>query len=69
MSLIFEISRKGRRCAQFPDRKVHQYELPENLTRKQLDLPEVAEVDLVRHYMGLSRLAFGVDNGFYPLGS
>ena len=69
MSLIFEISRKGRRCAQFPDRKVHQYELPENMTRKQLDLPEVAEVDLVRHYMGLSRLAFGVDNGFYPLGS
>ena len=69
MSLIFEISRKGRRCAQFPDRGVHQYELPENMTRKQLDLPEVAEVDLVRHYMGLSRMAFGVDNGFYPLGS
>ena len=69
MSLIFEISRRGRRCAQFPDRGVHQYELPETMKRQQLDLPEVAEVDLVRHYMGLSRMAFGVDNGFYPLGS
>lgn len=34
-----------------------------------LDLPELGEVDLVRHYTNLSRRNFGVDNGFYPLGS
>ncbi|MBQ1878610.1 MAG: aminomethyl-transferring glycine dehydrogenase subunit GcvPB, partial [Erysipelotrichaceae bacterium] len=69
MSLIFELSKNSRRCAVFPDGGVHQYQLPEKYARKQLDLPQIAEVDLVRHYMGLSRLAFGVDNGFYPLGS
>jgi glycine dehydrogenase subunit 2 len=33
------------------------------------DLPEIAEIDLVRHYTNLARKSFGVDNGFYPLGS
>jgi len=37
--------------------------------RSTLDLPEVAEIDLVRHYTNLSRRNFGVDLGFYPLGS
>ena len=37
--------------------------------RNDLDLPEVAEIDLVRHYTNLSRRNFGVDLGFYPLGS
>ena len=37
--------------------------------RNELDLPEVAEIDLVRHYTNLSRRNFGVDLGFYPLGS
>jgi len=68
--LIFEKSAAGRRCAVMPDRGVHQYKLPEKYARKQAPgLPEVAEVDLVRHYVGLSRMAFGVDDGFYPLGS
>ena len=35
----------------------------------ELNLPQVAEIDLVRHYTALSRNAHGVDNGFYPLGS
>ena len=39
------------------------------LLRDDVDLPEVAEVDLVRHYTALSRRNFGVDIGFYPLGS
>ncbi|MBQ3376584.1 MAG: aminomethyl-transferring glycine dehydrogenase subunit GcvPB [Erysipelotrichaceae bacterium] len=69
MSVIFELSKANRRCAVFPDRGVHQYKLSDGHVRKNLELPEVAEVDLVRHYMGLSRKAFGVDNGFYPLGS
>ena len=37
--------------------------------RRPLPLPELAEVDVVRHYTNLSRRNFGVDNGFYPLGS
>ena len=43
--------------------------LPDNLTRKVLPLPELAEVDVIRHYTNLSQLNHGVDTGFYPLGS
>ncbi|MEG2202661.1 MAG: aminomethyl-transferring glycine dehydrogenase subunit GcvPB [Christensenellaceae bacterium] len=71
MELIFEKSRKGRRCAQpFKCEVEYHYDLPSEYERKQPPkLPEIAEVDLVRHYMELSRRAYGVDNGFYPLGS
>jgi glycine dehydrogenase subunit 2 len=45
-------------------------QIPEELkANSELALPEIAEVDLVRHYTNLSRRNFGVDNGFYPLGS
>jgi glycine dehydrogenase subunit 2 len=69
--LIFEISREGRKTTTFPQNTLAAtYTLPVEFARKQkAKLPEVAEVDLTRHYMGLSRKAFGVDNGFYPLGS
>jgi len=71
--LIFEISREGRRCAYLPECDVPGYDSAfiskENARASKLNLPEVAEVDLVRHYMALSRMAHGVDNGFYPLGS
>ena len=44
--------------------------LPKQLRRESpLDLPEVSEVDVVRHYTNLSQMNFGVDTGFYPLGS
>jgi glycine dehydrogenase subunit 2 len=44
--------------------------VPENLARKTpLELPEVSEPDVVRHYTNLSQMNFGVDTGFYPLGS
>jgi len=43
--------------------------LPSDLIRQELNLPELAEVDIVRHFTNLSRRNFGVDNGFYPLGS
>ncbi|HDM22644.1 MAG TPA: glycine dehydrogenase subunit 2, partial [Methanomicrobia archaeon] len=42
---------------------------PENLRRKTLNLPEVSEIDIVRHYIKLSQNNYGVDSGFYPLGS
>ena len=43
--------------------------LPKNLLRKDLPLPELAEVDVVRHYINLSKYNYSVDGGFYPLGS
>ena len=44
--------------------------VPQTLARKaELALPEVSEVDVVRHYTNLSQMNFGVDTGFYPLGS
>jgi glycine dehydrogenase subunit 2 len=45
-------------------------ELPNDISRKELlPIPNVNEVDVVRHYTNLSRMNFGVDIGFYPLGS
>ena len=69
--LIFEKSVSGRRCTQLPACDIeNKTALPQDLLREEAPLlPEIAEVDLVRHYMALSRKAHGVDNGFYPLGS
>ncbi|PSR24139.1 MAG: glycine dehydrogenase (aminomethyl-transferring) [Sulfobacillus acidophilus] len=73
--LIFERSRPGRRAIRVSQRtEVPAFdvtrELPSELVRTtRLDLPEVSEIDVVRHYTGLSTLNYGVDTGFYPLGS
>ena len=68
--LLFEKSKTGRRCVQFPQASITEFTLPKEFQRKEAPrLPEIAEVDLVRHYINLSKKAFGVDNGFYPLGS
>ncbi len=67
--LIFEISRPGRCAVALPDLDVPRSELPEGLVRDDLPLPEVSEADLIRHYTRLSQLNYGVDIGFYPLGS
>ncbi|MGM9752762.1 MAG: aminomethyl-transferring glycine dehydrogenase subunit GcvPB [Candidatus Cryptobacteroides sp.] len=67
--LIFELSKEGRSACTLPlpDRKL---ELPETLRRSsKLVLPQVSEADVVRHYTNLSQMNFGVDTGFYPLGS
>jgi glycine dehydrogenase subunit 2 len=73
MELIFEISRPGRSATTIPQSDVPHVPIQEcidkSLLREDIDLPEVAEIDLVRHYTGLSRRNFGVDIGFYPLGS
>lgn len=73
MELIFEKSRPGRSAASIAEPDVPPVQ-PESvispeLLREEIDLPEVAEVDLVRHFTALSRRNFGVDVGFYPLGS
>lgn len=70
MELIFEKSRKDRRCTMLPKLDCPKYELNETQSRNTpFNLPEIAEIDLVRHYTNLSKQTFGVDNGFYPLGS
>jgi len=68
--LIFELSREGRKGYSLPNCKINKYELPKNLKRKsELILPEVSENEVMRHYVNLSNKNFGVDTGFYPLGS
>jgi glycine dehydrogenase subunit 2 len=46
-----------------------QIELPDNVKRKRLPLPNLSEIDVVRHFTKLSRMNFGIDVGPYPLGS
>lgn len=68
--LIFEISKEKRRCVTLPETQVPSFEVPDEKRRENPPrLPEVAEIDLVRHYTNLSHQSHGVDNGFYPLGS
>lgn len=71
MELIFEKSKKGRKAIQLPELEFAPQEnlVPEEYLRQDLELPELSELDVVRHYTALSRRNFGVDNGFYPLGS
>ena len=67
--IIYELGIPGRCAAHLPKLDVPETDLPEDMLRSDLDLPEVSEVDLVRHYVHLSRMNYGVDTGFYPLGS
>ena len=71
MKLIFEKSIAGREGVQLPSMDIPEQKniLPKELLRQSNNLPEVGEVDIVRHYVALSRINYGVDNGFYPLGS
>ena len=66
---VFDLSSPGRPGVTFPEPDVPRTELPKSLLRADLPLPELAEVDVVRHYMHLSKLNYSVDGGFYPLGS
>lgn len=71
--LIFELSRPGRKGYELPADeygKDAMSALPSELMRGgKAELPEVSELDVVRHYTNLSMKNFGVDTGFYPLGS
>lgn len=69
-NLIFELSRKGRCGYSLPKNRFGVYEIPQLIQRKkEPELPECDELTVVRHYTNLSGNNFGVDNGFYPLGS
>ena len=67
---IKDLSRKGRRAWSFPELDVDAVELPPQHRRADPPaLPEVSELDIVRHYTRLSQMNHGVDTGAYPLGS
>ena len=70
--LIFDLSKAGRQGYSLPSRTwdATLADLPAGLTRSEAPaLPQVSELDVVRHYTNLSQMNFGVDSGFYPLGS
>jgi len=70
MKLIYEKSQSGRRASRIADPGVAAADVPAHLRRKAPPrLPELAEPELVRHYTELSTRTFGIDTGFYPLGS
>ena len=69
-NLIFELSRPGCRGFHLPDNPFGNYPIANELKRgNDAQLPECDEVTVVRHYTNHSGNNFGVDNGFYPLGS
>jgi glycine dehydrogenase subunit 2 len=67
--LIYELSSPGRRGVRYPQSDVPTAAIPAALLRKDLPLPEVAEVDVVRHFTRLSQRNYSIDTGMYPLGS
>jgi glycine dehydrogenase subunit 2 len=68
--LIYERSQPGRRASSLPRHDLPIPEVPGELARATPPrLPEVAEPELVRHFTELSTRNFGIDTGFYPLGS
>ncbi|MDE4083681.1 aminomethyl-transferring glycine dehydrogenase subunit GcvPB [Planococcus maritimus] len=72
--LIFEMTKQGRVGYSLPELDVPEVDLTEllgqDLVREEFaELPEVSELDIMRHYTALSKRNHGVDSGFYPLGS
>jgi glycine dehydrogenase subunit 2 len=68
--VLYELSKPGRVATTLPALDVPAADLPPaHLLRDEVDLPEVSELDLIRHYVRLSQLNWAIDVGFYPLGS
>ncbi|MDO9629116.1 MAG: aminomethyl-transferring glycine dehydrogenase subunit GcvPB [Acholeplasmataceae bacterium] len=68
--LIFEISKEGRQGFNLTEKNIPEVKIPKELLRvTPAELPEVSEFDVVRHYTNVSQKNFGVETGFYPLGS
>jgi glycine dehydrogenase subunit 2 len=65
---VYELSVPGRHGIDLPALDVPQAALPKEM-RADCGLPELSQLDVVRHYLALSQRNFGVDSGFYPLGS
>ena len=68
--LIFELSKEGRQGYSLPQNDFAQYTVNQSVKRETaLELPECDELTVARHYTNMSNNNFGVDTGFYPLGS
>jgi len=71
--LIFELSISGREGFSLPNSVINGYsiqDINQSLLRRDIPaLPEVSELDVIRHYTNISHKNFGVETGFYPLGS
>lgn len=66
---LYEQSVPGRSGIDLPACDVPEIPLPRDRLRDDNGLPELAQIDVVRHYQRLAQRNFGVDSGFYPLGS
>jgi len=66
---IYELSQPGRKGFLFPASDVPTTPLPAGFERESINLPELSELDVIRHFTNLSHLNHSVDGGFYPLGS
>ncbi len=66
---LCDISVTGRQGIDFPAPDVPLSPLPEGLVREHLPMPELSELDVIRHYTRLSQLNYSIDTGYYPLGS
>jgi glycine cleavage system P protein (glycine dehydrogenase) subunit 2 len=67
--LLWDKSREGRCAISLPKSDVDRADLDKSLTQDAPQLPQLSELDVVRHYTRLSQWNFGVDSGMYPLGS
>jgi glycine dehydrogenase subunit 2 len=66
---LCDISVSGRQGINFPQPDVPLAPLPEGFIREDLPMPELSELDVIRHYTRLSQLNYSIDTGYYPLGS
>jgi glycine dehydrogenase subunit 2 len=67
--MLCDLSVSGRTAVTYPGPDVPLAPLPKNLVRKNLPLPELSELDAIRHFTRLSQLNYSIDTCFYPLGS
>ena len=66
---VYELSSPGRVGIQYPELDVPKSHIPDEFIRQDLPLPELSEIDVIRHFTHLSQLNYSIDGGFYPLGS
>ena len=73
MSTIFDLNEKGKNKFEITSDNINDNnaidKIPDEYLRDELNLPDVNEVEAVRHYTNLSTMNYGVDTGMYPLGS
>lgn len=70
MKLLKELSKRGKNKFDIEDDINSEVEiLDDKYLRNDINIPDISEIELIRHFISLSRENYGVDNGFYPLGS